>query len=84
MIHKSRNIQKHLAKRYRKEAHRKLKTALEQNTYSDAKEMLEDFETWQRKIKESAAESLREAFEDVASLKGSGAFEEDPLDDQSY
>ena len=68
MIHKSRNIQKHLAKRYRKEAHRRLKTALEQNTYSDAKEMLEDFEKWLRKINESAAESLREAFEELLTL----------------
>jgi len=68
MIHKSRNIQGHLAKRYRKEAHRRLKTALEQNTYSDAKEMLEDFEKWLRKINESAAESLREAFEELLTL----------------
>lgn len=68
MIHKSRNIQRHLAKRYRKEAHRRLKTALEQNTYSDAKEMLEEFEKWLRKINESAAESLREAFEELLTL----------------
>jgi len=44
MIHKSRNIQRHLAKRYRREAHRRLKTALEQNAYSDAKQILEEFE----------------------------------------
>ncbi len=68
MIHKSRNIQGHLAKRYRKEAHRRLKTALEQNTYSDAKEILEDFEKWLRKINESAGESLREAFEELLTL----------------
>ncbi len=54
MIHQSRNIQGHLAKRYRREAHRRLKTALEQNTYSDAKEMLEDFEKWLRKFNVSA------------------------------
>ncbi len=68
MIHKSRNIQRHLAKRHRKEAHRKLKTALEQNLYSDAKQMLEEFEEWLRKINESAAESLREAFEELLTL----------------
>ena len=29
-IHKSRNLQRHLTKRYRKEAHQRFKTALEQ------------------------------------------------------
>ncbi|MFQ5853969.1 MAG: transposase [Candidatus Binatia bacterium] len=68
MIHKSRNIQKHLAKRYRKEAHRRLTLALEQNSYSDAHEMLKDFEKWLRAINESAADSLREAFDEVLTL----------------
>lgn len=35
-IHKDRNIQRHFAKKYRKEAHRRFKTALEQNSYDDA------------------------------------------------
>lgn len=47
-IHKSRNLQKHLAKDYRKEAHRKLKAALEQKAYSDAKSMLNELEVWLR------------------------------------
>jgi len=67
-IHKDRNIQSHLAKKYRKEAHRRFKIALEQNSYEDAKRMLEEFEKWLRGINESAADSLMEAFEDILTL----------------
>jgi transposase-like protein len=67
-IHKDRNIQRHLAKKYRKEAHRRFKTALEQTSYEDAKKMRQEFEKWLRGINESAADSLLEAFEDVLTL----------------
>lgn len=67
-IHKDRNIQRHLAKRWRKEAHRRFRTALEQNSYLDAKRMLRDFEQWLSQINESAAESLREAREEILTL----------------
>jgi len=67
-IHKDRNIQRHLAKKYRKEAHRRFKTALEQNSYEDAYLMLKDFEKWLRGINESAADSLMEALEDILTL----------------
>ena len=67
-IHKGRNIQRHLAKKYRKDAHRRFKTALEQNSYEDAKRMLQEFEKWLRGINESAADSLLEAFEDILTL----------------
>ena len=67
-IHKDRNIQRHLAKKYRKEAHRRFKTALEQTSYEDAKKMLKEFEKWLRGINESAADSLLEAFEDILTL----------------
>jgi putative transposase len=67
-IHKGRNIQRHLAKKYRKDAHRRFKTALEQNSYEDAKRMLQEFERWLRGINESAADSLLEAFEDILTL----------------
>jgi len=67
-IHKDRNIQRHLPKRYRKEAHRQFVTALEQNSYKDAKKMLKEFENWLRGINESAADSLLEAFEEVLTL----------------
>jgi putative transposase len=67
-IHKDRNIQRHLAKRYRKEAHNRFRTALEQNSYEDARQMLLDFETWLRRINESAADSLMEAIEELLTL----------------
>ena len=67
-IHKSRNVQRHLAKPYRKEAHRKLTTALEQTRYADAKHMLLELEAWLRAKNESAADSLLEAFEELLTL----------------
>lgn len=67
-IHKDRNIQKHLAKKNRKEAHRRLTIALEQVSYTDAKEMLLDFEKWLRAINASAADSLMEAIEEILTL----------------
>ena len=71
-IHKDRNIQRHLAKKYRKEAHRRFRTALEQTEYEDARQMLLEFEKWLRGINASAADSLLEAIleamEDVGSL----------------
>jgi putative transposase len=67
-LHKSRNVQRHLAKRYRKEAHRQLMTALEQTSYADAKQMLRDLEKWLRTKNESAADSLLEAFDELLTL----------------
>jgi putative transposase len=67
-IHKSRNLQKHLAKKYRKEAHRRLMAALEQNTYTDARQMLLELEKWLRERNESAADSLLEAFDELITL----------------
>jgi transposase-like protein len=67
-IHKDRNIQKHLAKRYRKEAHRRFMIALEQTRYEDARQMLLEFEKWLRGINESAADSLLEAVEEILTL----------------
>lgn len=67
-IHKDRNIQRHLAKQYRKEAHRRYKTALEQTKYADAKKMLLEFEQWLRERNESAADSLLEALEEILTL----------------
>lgn len=67
-IHKDRNIQRHLTKRYRKEAHRRFRTALEQNSYEDARQMLLSMEKWLRGINESAADSLMEAIEEILTL----------------
>lgn len=67
-IHKDRNVQRHLPKKYRDHAHRQFKAALEQNSYVDAKNMLLDFEKWLRNINESAADSLKEALEEILTL----------------
>ena len=67
-IHKSRNLQRHLAQPYRKEAHRQLTTALEQTSYAEAKQMLLELEAWLRTKNESAADSLLEAFEELLTL----------------
>ena len=67
-IHKSWNLQRHLAKPYRKETHRKLTTALEQTRYADASMMLLELEAWLRATNESAADSLLEAFEELLTL----------------
>lgn len=67
-IHKSRNLQRHLAKRYRKEAHKRLMTALEQTSYADARGVLLELEAWLRAKNESAADSLLEAFEGLLTL----------------
>jgi len=67
-IHKDRNIQKHLAKRYRKEAHRRFRTALEHTQYEDARKMLLEMGKWLRKINESAADSLMEAIDEILTL----------------
>lgn len=68
VIHKSRNLQKHLAKPYRKEAHRRLMAAIEQENYDDAKRMLKELEKWLRTKNESAADSLLEAFDELLTL----------------
>lgn len=67
-IHKSRNLQRHLAKPYRIETHRRLMLALEQTSYSDARRMLLELEAWLRAKNESAADSLLEAFEELLTI----------------
>jgi transposase-like protein len=67
-IHKDRNIQSHLAKKYRQEAHRQYQRALSHETYEDAKAELLKLEKWLRAINPSAANSLLEAFEEILTL----------------
>lgn len=67
-IHKDRNIQKHLAKQHREEAHRRYRIALEQERYEDARQMLLELERWLRKLNDSAANSLLEALEEILTL----------------
>ncbi len=68
VIHKDRNIQKHVPKKYRAEAHRRFMTAIEQNSYEDARGMLEDMKRWLGGINESAADSLQEAIEEILTV----------------
>jgi len=67
-IHKDRNLQHHLPKRYRREAHRRFRNALTLKDYDEAKAALEDLERWLRQINESAADSLLEAKEEILTL----------------
>ena len=67
-IHKDRNLQRHLPKRCRPEAHRRFRVALEQTSYAEAKAMLTELERWLRPLDESPADSLREAFEELLTL----------------
>lgn len=67
-IHKDRNLQRHLPKRYRREAHRRYRMALELKTYEDAKQGLQELKKWLSPINESAARSLEEALEEVLTL----------------
>lgn len=67
-IHKDRNIQAHLPKKYRKEAHRRFRLALEMNDYKEAQKLLKELEQWLRGINESAADSLLEAFPELLTL----------------
>jgi len=67
-IHKDRNLQRHLPKRYRKECHRRFRNALALKDYEEAKKALNDLEAWLAGINESAAESLREAKEQLLVL----------------
>jgi len=67
-IHKTRHIQRHLPKCWRKEAHRRFRIALEQTSYAEAKAMLTALEGWLRILNESAADSLREAFEELLAV----------------
>lgn len=67
-IHKDRNLQAHLPKKHRQEAHRRFRVALEQNDYKEAEKLLKELEGWLRGINESAADSLLEAFQELLTL----------------
>jgi len=67
-VHKKRNLESHLPKRFRKEAARRFDVALSQNSYADARKMLMELEAWLRDINDSAAASLLEAVEELLTL----------------
>lgn len=75
-IHKDRNIQKHLAKRYRDRSHELFTVALLHAKYSDAKAEFLKMEKWLRGINPSAANSLLEALEEILMLHRLNAPEE--------
>ena len=67
-IHKLRNIVRHLPKRYRDEAKRMFKIAIECAKYSDAKKEFAALIKWLRQINESAANSMEEGLEELLTL----------------
>jgi transposase-like protein len=67
-IHKDRNIQSHLPKKYRKQAHRRFRDAIDLTSYEDAKQALENLRKWLAGINESSARSLDEAMEELLTL----------------
>ena len=67
-VHKDRNIQSHLPKKYRKEAHRRFRNAVDCTTYSDARKELKSLEKWLEGINPSAAESLRGCLEELLTV----------------
>ena len=68
VIHKDRNIQKHLPKKYRKEAHRRFRNAIECWSYLDAERELQNLEKWLERINPSAAFSLKECSEELLTV----------------
>lgn len=67
-LHKDRNIQKHLPKKYRKQAHLRFTQAIALTKYKDAKEELLKFGEWLSEINASAATSLNEAIEEILTV----------------
>lgn len=67
-IHKDHNLQKHVAKKYRKQVHKQYVAALSHRKYEDAKRALETLEKELRLINASAARSLQEALPELLTL----------------
>jgi putative transposase len=76
VIHKGRNIQKHLAKKYRKRAQQLFTVALQHTKHEDALRGLKELEKWLRGINPSAANSLLEALDEILLLHRLGVPEE--------
>lgn len=66
--HKDRNLLEHLPKHYHAECSRKIKLALSMTEYSEAKKELQKLQSWLASINLSAANSLKEAFENLLTL----------------
>ena len=84
-LHKDRNIQRHLPKRYRKQAHHLFATALEQNSYKDAKKMLQEFERWLRtSTSRRQNSSSHSRSTDAPQVEGPCSTAQEPALDESY
>ena len=64
-LHKARNVLEYLPESYQAEARRRMNAAWNMNEYSEAKAELAKVVQWLSGINESAAESLKEAFEET-------------------
>ena len=67
-VHKDRNIQRHLPKKYRREAHRRYRNAIDCAHYEDAQAELKNLEKWLERINPSAAKSLMECSEELLTV----------------
>lgn len=67
-IHKTRNIQRHLAKKYRKEADAWFRRAMNHLKFEDAEGELKELHKWLSTINASAAASLKEAWDEILTL----------------
>jgi len=71
-IHKDRNIQRHLPKKYRQKAHSMFRNAMNMVKLADAKKALKELRDWLAKINISAARSIDEAGEDLLTVQKLG------------
>jgi putative transposase len=67
-VHKDRNIQSHLAKKYRRAAHQRFRDAINCHSYEDAKAELKKLAEWLEQINPSAADSLNECQEELLTV----------------
>lgn len=67
-VHKKRNIQKYLPKKYHGLLSMKLKVAWEMTEYAQARQELRKVQTWLASINDAAARSLEEGFEDTLTV----------------
>jgi transposase-like protein len=67
-VHKKRNIQKYLPKKYHGLLSMKLKVAWEMTAYAQARQELRKVQTWLASINQAAARSLEEGFEETLTV----------------
>jgi transposase-like protein len=67
-VHKKRNIQKYLPKKYHGMLSMKLNVAWEMTDYAQARQELKKIQTWLASINQAAARSLEEGFEETLTV----------------